>query len=103
MSYIVIPPAGAVLQANPHPVSSLCLHLPFLPRSNPCYTFSVAMEPWNGDRVTLRAGPVRRQAPECSAGVIPCDDGDDENQLFEYRETFETEYDGVQVFLQEGS
>ena len=61
------------------------------------------MEPWNGDRVTLRAGPVRRQAPECSAGVTPCADGDDESQLFEYRETYETEYDGVQVFLQEGS
>ena len=61
------------------------------------------MEPWQGDRVTLRAGPARRQAADCSAGAPPSVGADAESQLFEYRETPAAEYDGVQVYLQEGS
>ena len=47
--------------------------------------------------------PARRQVTESSAGVTPTVDDDGESQLFEYRETDVTEYDGVQVYLQEGS
>ena len=61
------------------------------------------MEPWNVDRVVLREGPTRRQVTESSAGVTPIVEYGSESQLFEYKETAVTEYDGVQVFLQEGS
>ena len=61
------------------------------------------MEPWNIDRVTLREGPARRQLAESPAGAIPIVDYGGESQLFEYKETAVTEYDGVQVYLQEGS
>ena len=61
------------------------------------------MEPWKSDRVTLREGPARRQVTESVAGAIPTVDHGGESQLFEYKETAVTEYDGVQVYLQEGS
>ena len=61
------------------------------------------MEPWNVNRVILREGPTRRQVTESSAGVTPIVDYGSESQLFEYKETAVTEYDGVQVYLQEGS
>ena len=60
------------------------------------------MEPWNVDRVVLREGPTRRQSAEGSTGVVPIVEYGGESQLFEYKETAVTEYDGIQVFLQEG-
>ena len=61
------------------------------------------MEQRTGDKVTLRAGPARKQAHEDSVAATTSAEGEDESQRFEYKETYETEYDGVQVFLQQGS
>ena len=61
------------------------------------------MEPWNVDRVVLREGPTRRQGTESTAGATPLADYGGESQLFEYKETPVAEYDGIQVYLQEGS
>ena len=61
------------------------------------------MEPWTTERVVLREGPTRRQGTDSTSSAAPQVEHSSESQLFEYRETPVAEYDGIQVYLQEGS
>ena len=60
------------------------------------------MEPWSTERVVLREGPTRRQVTDSTSSAAPQVEHS-ESQPFEYRETPVAEYDGIQVYLQEGS
>ena len=61
------------------------------------------MAQWIGEKVTLRAGPALNHEPDNSVAATVDVEGADECQRPEYKETYVTEYDGVQVYLQQGS
>ena len=60
------------------------------------------MAHWIGDKVTLKAGPVTNQDQVSPAAGTTDAEVDREYQRPEYKETFVTEYDDIQVYLQQG-
>ena len=60
------------------------------------------MAHWIGDKVTLKAGPQTGYEQAGSAEGNHDAEADNESLRLEYRESFITEYDGINVFRQQG-
>ena len=60
------------------------------------------MAHWIGDKVTLKAGPLTGPDQEGPAGGNNDTEAHSEYQRPEYKESYITEYDGIQVYRQQG-
>ena len=60
------------------------------------------MAHWIGDKVTLKAGPLT--GPDQAGPAVGSNDTEahSEHQRPEYKESYITEYDGIQVYRQQG-
>ena len=60
------------------------------------------MAHWIGDKVTLKAGPLTGPDQASPAGGSNDTEAHSEHQRPEYKESYITEYDGIQVYRQQG-
>ena len=60
------------------------------------------MAQWIGDKVTLKAGPLTGPDQAGPAGGSNDTEAHSEHQRPEYKESYITEYDGIQVYRQQG-
>ena len=60
------------------------------------------MAQWIGDKVTLKAGPLTGPDQAGPAGGSNDTEAHSEHQRLEYKESYIMEYDGIQVYRQQG-